>query len=489
MLRGAAVGACALAALAFASPRVAAADKPRIADNHFSLDLFQGPILAPISIMGVAGAYSAYAEGISGFVSNAASPGVRDPFSFSNPDWDVSASISIPIPLFQNDDFDDSGSRDQNFTNFIYVTAGALVQVGQLGFGVDGELQRYTLSASDGSASTAVYVGKFHALGALRLLGDQLVVGAGARVVFLTFDVPGPNLTQAGVSPEVGFLIRPDWQPFRVGATFRAPVDGQSFLGAATSVDASGVKRAGDLVLPEKVVEPWELQMGVAVQVGPRPLNPKWIDPDAQDNALKARVEGQKRLRQRAAREELAAIADPVARELRKVEIDAAESRALDADARVLSEGLAALDRERRARYANWPREHLLLLFDVVLTGPVANGVSIQRFLGQNDASTDASAPPNYIGTSGARVSFSPRLGVETEPLPDLVHTRAGSYYEPARYTDRDIGRQHFTFGADLKLFRTSWFGLVRPVYYKLQTSGDFAARYQSVSLGLGVWH
>ena len=70
-----------------------------------------------------------------------------------------------------------------------------------------------------------------------------------------------------------------------------------------------------------------------------------------------------------------------------------------------------------------------------------------------------------------------------------LVHTRVGTYYEPARYTDRSVGRQHFTFGADLKLFSTTWFGLVPDVFYKLQASADFAPRYQSVSLGLGVWH
>ncbi len=135
----------------------------------------------------------------------------------------------------------------------------------------------------------------------------------------------------------------------------------------------------------------------------------------------------------------------------------------------------------------------------MLLSGPVARGVSVQSFLGQNEPTTAQYDPSillghayerSLIGSSGATVSFSPRLGVETEPVPGYVHTRVGSYYEPARYTFRNIGRQHFTFGADLRTFSTSWFGVLsHPQTYKIQASGDFAARYQSISLGLGTWH
>src|SRR4051794_20445982 len=47
-------------------------DRARLSPGRFSIDLFQGPLLAPISVTGIAGAYAAYAEGISGFVANAA---------------------------------------------------------------------------------------------------------------------------------------------------------------------------------------------------------------------------------------------------------------------------------------------------------------------------------------------------------------------------------------------------------------------------------
>jgi hypothetical protein len=51
------------------------------------------------------------------------------------------------------------------------------------------------------------------------------------------------------------------------------------------------------------------------------------------------------------------------------------------------------------------------------------------------------------------------------------------------------VGRQHFTFGADLKLFTTTWWGLVPEVTYKVQGYGDLAPRYQSFGIGIGVWN
>jgi hypothetical protein len=91
-------------------------------------------------------------------------------------------------------------------------------------------------------------------------------------------------------------------------------------------------------------------------------------------------------------------------------------------------------------------------------------------------------------------MNFSPRVGLEMEPVPLYVKTRFGSYYEPNRFSyegpgcgDRP-GRQHFTFGGDLRLFSSTWFGLVPETTYKLQAYGDLAPRYQSFGLGLGVW-
>ncbi len=451
--------------------------------KRYAIDVFQGPILAPSDVIGIGGAYAGYAEGIAGMVVNAAAPAVREAYNVSWFNWDFSPSISIPFNLFgTRDDFDNTGSAGHAYTDFIYGTAGALVQFGALGIGLDAEIQSYSLSGTGpGGASTAVTLGKYHALLAYRLLGDQLMVGAGARLSTLSLDPHDQvtHLTILGAAPEVGVLIRPDWQSFRLGATVRLPVHGGR-LGA-------GVPHPGGLDLPDDVVLPWEVELGAAVQVGPRPLNPPWIDPHDQEEALHRSFS--RRRREREAREiaELARIGDPAERDERKHAIDKEETAKVaqeHADEARIAKGL---ETDRRDRAWNWPREHVLLTLELLITGPVANAVSLQGFLGQNQPD-EITAGTTVVGSSGASTNFSPRAGVETEPIPGLMHTRAGTYYEPSRL-GHPVGRQHFTFGADVRLFSTTWFGLVPKVTYKAQTYADFSPRYQSVSLGIGVWH
>ena len=455
-----------------------AADPPRLRQGQFSIDLFQGPLLAPISVTGIAGAYAAYAEGISGFVANAASPGVREPFSVSDFEIDGSGSISFPISLFENNDFDNSGSLDFDYSNFLYGTFGGIIQYGQFGTGINAELQRYTLTDAQ-DQTTNVTIGKYHLLGAFRIFGDQLVIGGGARFATLGIDAPEGTFTMIGGAPELGFLIRPDWQSFRIGATVRLPVQGVPAPGFGNGLPVG-------IELPGHVVLPWEVEAGVAVQIGPRPLNPVWIDPAQQEAEVKASFRERIVERERRRRDELLRVVEPVARGARERELLAEAALALLRDAREEQRALGSLKRERRARYWNWPREHLLLTAELLVTGAVDQGVSIQTFLGQNEIRRDPGSAG--AGSSGANVSFSPRFGVETEPIPDLVHTRFGTYYEPSRFGDR-VGRQHFTFGADLKLFHTTYWGLVPEVIYKIQATADMSPRYQSVSLGAGVWH
>ncbi|WP_437682854.1 hypothetical protein [Sorangium sp. So ce131] len=483
---GAALAALAFAALALGLAPGASAQPLR--DNQYAIDLFQGPILAPLRVTGIAGAYAAYAEGIAGMVANAAAPALREPFSTNWLEGDVAASISIPIELFENNDFDNSGDVDLDYSNFVYVTLGGQLQAGDFGLGVNAELQRYSVTpaadAGGRGAKTSVVIGKYHFLGGVRLLGDALALGAGARAVTLSVDADRTSLTKSGIAPELGLLVRPDWASYRLGATLRLPVNGGRLRGEGMTVDEAGVKRGGGLILPNEVVLPWELEVGLAVQVGPRPLNPAWLDPHEQERELRARIARRRAAREERRRRELAGIGDPGERAARARALAAERARELAADERELAAGPAVLKRERRARYWNWPREHLLITAELLVTGAVANGVSMARFLAQNERESDAGSA---VGTSGAYVSFSPRFGIETEPLPGLVHTRFGSYYEPNRFGR--VGRQHFTFGADLRVLSTTLWGVIPETAFTLQASMDFAPRYDSVSAGIGVWH
>jgi hypothetical protein len=474
------VAAGALALVLSLAPEAAAQPLP---NNDYVIDLFQGPILAPLRVIGIAGAYAGYAEGIAGMVANAAAPALREPFSASWFEADIAGSVSIPLELFENNDFDNSGSLDSDFSNFVYLTLGGQLQAGPVGAGFNGEVQRYTLEG-DGRESF-VTLGKYHVLGAFQLFGGELVLGGGARAVTLGVDAPEANLTLFGAAPELGMIIRPDWGSFRFGATFRFPVNGGEFFGDDVVTDILGVRRAGGLVLPREVVLPWEVEVGIAVQVGPKPLNPAWINPHDQEREVReARAQARDEQEARWTRE-LSDIEDPAERKARAKEIDAERARRDAGEEKALDDAYAALKRERKARYWNWPRDHILLTAELLVTGPVELGVSLERFLGQNYGEVKDSS--SVIGSSGAFINFSPRFGIETEPVPGLVHTRFGSYYEPNRFGL--IGRQHFTFGADVRMFTTTWWGLVPDVTYKLQASVDLAPRYESISVGIGVWH
>ncbi|MCK6586641.1 MAG: hypothetical protein L6Q76_03545 [Polyangiaceae bacterium] len=475
-----------MSAFLLLSPFRQASAQP-LPDNRYAIDVFQGPILAPIRVTGIAGAYAGQAEGIPGMVTNAAAPAVREADSTNFIELDIAASISIPLSIFERQDFDNSGSIDYQYSDFIYGNLGGMVQVGAIGVGAIGELQRFTLTetAPTGASASAtdVTLGKYHVLAAWRLVGDQLMIGTGVRIATLGIDPPESVFTLAGVAVETGLLVRPAFRPFRLGATFRFPVEAE-LIGEAPPVEVGGVQTAGGLVLPNRVVLPWELEVGVAFQIGSRPLNPAWIDPRDQEAPVRRAIDARRAARRAAQRAELSAIDDAALRALRARAIEADERLAAEEDDRAFERAKRALKRQRRQRYWTWPRPRVLLTAEVLVTGAVSGGVSLEAFLGQNQEAYAGRG--SAVGTSGQSVNFSPRFGIETEPILNWVQTRLGSYYEPNRFGG--VGRQHFTFGADLRLGPSTWWGLVPEIIYKLQASVDLSPRYESVSFGIGIW-
>jgi hypothetical protein len=86
---------------------------------------------------------------------------------------------------------------------------------------------------------------------------------------------------------------------------------------------------------------------------------------------------------------------------------------------------------------------------------------------------------------------FSPRLGLETEAVPNWVKLRAGTYGEPTRFdTPNARGRLHGTLGFDVKLFPWTVFGLFHEsTVWRVSAALDAAERYLNTSFGVGVWH
>ena len=492
------VAACAVVtARAEAQCLPTSSQRPALCRNDFVIDLYQGPVLAPLAVTGLGGAYAAIADGVEGLGQNAAASAVRPAWSYGWFDYDLALSASFP-GAFGKTDFDNRGQAGLNSVTFFY-TLGAILQFGHFGVGVSGDFQRFALPAepATGVPGTVVQIGRLHASIAYSFLGDQLVVGGGLRGVRATADTLPPDaspdalvilksenvLSLLGVSPEMGLLIRPDYAPFRVGATYRRPVDAAGQPGPTASRDLDGVYRAGGLPLPTRVHWPWELELGVALSAGPRPLNPKWIDPHEQEGVLREEIELARRTRRNAQEADVASIEDPARRRDRERDLALEEKYIRAEEERRLDRLAGQLLAERRARFKNWPRDRILVVAEVLVTGSTDKGISPQSFLRREDV------------PSGLSTSVQPRLGLEGEPVPGTLVARVGTYVEPSRYQIAPQpgvlagARQHFTFGGDVRLFSWDVFGLVVPTEWRLTVAADLAPRYQNLGLGIGTWH
>lgn len=472
--------AAALALIAPALPSEARADP--LPTNDYAIDLFQGPLLSPIRVTSLGGAYAGFAEGTAGLVSSAASPAARPLEAIRHVEVALSGSLSFPVDLFENNDFDNSGEIDSDYSDFVYLTGGAILQVGAFGAGLHAELQTYSLTSPEGR-STNVAIGRYHGLLGVSLGRGQLALGGGARGVTLGIGTPERDLAYAGAAPELGVLVRPSGVPFRFGATYRFAVDGHPTFDPPAPASPGQSSRSGSLTLPNGLVLPWELETGVAVQIGPRPLQVAFDDPNDLDDRVEEAIERARSSREAEREARIASAPDPIERTRLEAALDAEERRLRRIeDAQLERTRQRALD-EIDDAYASLARDRILLLLSVLVSGPVEDGVSVERFLAQT---VPGLSTTGVIGGSGASVNFSPRFGVEVEPIPTWLILRAGSYYEPNRFGG--VGRQHFTFGSEVRLFESDVFGLVAPALWGATAAIDLSPRYESVSVSLAIF-
>lgn len=113
-------------------------------------------------------------------------------------------------------------------------------------------------------SSLAANFGIVHLNLAYGFLDGQLLLGAGPRVVGMSFDRSSGSslLSTGGVGYEAGFIIKPIAQQFRVAAAFKSAVDAKAPGSAGSS---------------SNVHVPWEVAVGFAYQFGVRPFNPPLI--------------------------------------------------------------------------------------------------------------------------------------------------------------------------------------------------------------------
>ena len=414
-----------------------------------------------------------------GNAANVATPAVREAFSFRDFEFDLTGSVYFP-GAFAGTDFENRravpAQRTSGVENFFYANVGAMVAIGPVGGAFTLDYQSYTVRPAGGATGEGIDLKTFRAnlQVAYGFFHHQLSIGIGLQGVTSYLTEGSRSLAPAsGVSPTAGVLLRLDEQPWRFGATIRGPVT--SGAGSSGTVDANGVRTAAGYVLPESFIVPAQLEAGVAIQLGPRPLNPRWLDPNVQEAPVKERIE-KDRAERKLDHDRQVEGADPAEREALRRRLDAEDRAIAKIEDQYIDSEKERLVEERKARYENWPRPHVLLVASAVITAPIRDGVAISSFLEQRRESY------------GSTFTASPHYGLEGEPVPDWVRARLGGYLEPSLFQD-GRPRQHFTFGADFKLFAWDVFGLLpRGTTWQVSFGADLAPRYSNWGVGLGVW-
>jgi hypothetical protein len=429
----------------------------RIQTSRYTVDLFQGPVLATTRITGLGGAFTAIAEGTEGIPFNPATASLRPPYSTTRDDYDLTAGLTLPSSV-TGTDFDNNGKVGFTYDKFVWLTFGGLLQHDRLGFGLIAAFQNYEIGvpgapvplpdSNEVIASVTARLLRVEPVVSYGFLDDQLHLGAGLR--FTGFygigntGVPGEkaenerlliNSNTAGF--QLGGLWAPHDLPLRVGGAARSPQISVLNDEGRIRANADGDRVVGNIFLPGRVELPWEVEGGVAVQLWKRPFNIAWADEDKVPHADSERWRQTKNGQQ-----------EPYSRGARRL---------------------------LKARYAEIPRQRVLLSFSALVSGPVKNAVGVESMLSQT------------IDRSGERTVVTVRGGAEAEVIPTWLVLRAGSYLEPTRYRGGEA-RLHATGGFDLRVLRSSVFGLYDDnTLFRISVAVDGARDYFGWSIGAGL--
>ncbi len=470
-----------------------------ITTSDYAVDLSQGVVLGGSRATGLGGAYVAIAEGVSGNLYNPAAPAVRAAYSFRDTRVDLGLGAALPTGIAEKDYFNsgrrtDVGAPRTDQLAFLFFEVVANLQDGPWGGAIAFDFQTYGLQRGNTATGNDDELSARFATTHLQLarrFGD-FSFGVGSRLTGLTIlRNQEPIFDTTGSAIELGALYRPIHRPYRLGVALHSEVDPST----TTSGDEIVTTAEGDRVIPSdpndptalddalyipaRVTLPWEVAAGAAIQFG-RPFNPEWDNPERLIAELRRYLRWREQERQRWRRHVLS-LASGQDRDMEALAaaLDAQINAERALDQEQLRQGKEQVDAALRARYRSLPRRYLLVSTALHVTGPLDDAVGVESFLERT------------VQRAGLEPTFSPRLGVESEVIPHWLALRAGTYYEPTRFSNlRAAARVHGTFGADLRLVRWKVFGLVHEgTAWRITGSVDYAARYLSFGAGLGIWH
>jgi hypothetical protein len=408
-----------------------------IVNSLYRIDLTTGPVLATSRQTGLGGAYVALGEGAEGLAFNPAAAAMRSALSTNDDDYDLTAGVTFPASI-RNTDFDNNGRRGFVYDKFVFGTAAGLIQHHAWGVGATVDAQQYALGSVVRNGQARDGTLRLFRIGAVlahSFFDEQLVIGAGLRAVSMNIvnDVfETPFISMAGVGVQAGAVFMPRSHSLRLG------ISGRSAVSSERSESDTVALEGRTFHIPQAVEQPWEIDFGFAFQMGARPLNvgwrhvktvPRWLI-DAERRVVKKQNESN-----------------------------------VDVATRIL-----------RARYRLQPRQKVLVVASLLVTGKVTDAVGVEAFLGQ------------IIERSGERTTVTPRLGIEAELIPNWLQVRAGSYVEPSRFLASGP-RLHGTFGLDAKVLQWDVFGIFSEgTAFRAGGFIDGARDYFAWGLSAGLW-
>jgi hypothetical protein len=431
----------------------------RIQTSSYGVDLFQGPVLASSRISALAGAYTAIAEGTEGIPFNPAAASLRPPYSTTRDDYDLTAGLTLPTSV-KGTDFDNNGQVGFSYDNFYWLTFGGLLQHDKIGFGMIASFQNYDLgvpgtpvplpNTKEVIAGVTARLVRIDPVISYGFLDEELHLGAGLR--FAGFYGVGNTgevgqkasnerllINSNGAGVQAGALWVPRSLPLRIGGAARSPTI--PFIedeGRIKADPVTGDRVVGNIFLPDRVELPWELEAGIAVQLWKRPFNIPWHDEE-------------------------------------RVPKEDAERWRRDKNGQPEPHYLGAR-RLLKARYAEIPRQRVLLSFSTLVSGPVRNAVGVESMLSQ------------VVDRSGETTVVTVRGGAEAEVIPNWLVVRGGSYLEPTRFRTGQT-RLHGTGGVAVRVLRWSVFGLFDDdTLFRVSLSADVARDYLGWSIGAGLF-
>jgi len=245
----------------------AAADQTR---TPIDVDVFRGPVIASSRILGLAGAYTAIAEGTQGGFLNPASFINRYPYSTDWFDWDWNYDLMLLEPGAEVDMFN-TGEASHSANEYRAQNVGIGLQFGKFGIGVSFNNNHFKVAGRNGEYHYGFdygYLGLAYAF-----LEEQLLLGMGIGTGSLVLsDKEDRNelVKWENSGLDVGLVWRPDDESYRLGVSFRRPVSIRPDL-EETAVP----EEVKDLTIPDNIAVPWRLALGAAYKFGAsgRPFN------------------------------------------------------------------------------------------------------------------------------------------------------------------------------------------------------------------------